>query len=73
MNNLPTLNPTNMTEAMEFSKFISISSNIPDQFKGKPNDILVAIQWGYEIGLAPMQSLQNIAVINGRPSLWVML
>ena len=70
MNSLPTLNPTNMTEAMEFSKFLSISSNIPDQFKGKPNDILVAIQWGYEIGLAPMQSLQNIAVINGRPSLW---
>ena len=70
MNNLPTLNPTNLTEAVEFSKFLAVSSNIPDQFKGKPNDILVAIQWGYEIGLAPMQSLQNIAVINGRPSLW---
>ena len=67
---LPTLNPTNLTEAVEFSKFISTSGHIPKQFQGKPNDILVAIQWGYEIGLAPMQALQNIAVINGRPSLW---
>ena len=67
---LPTLNPTNLTEAMEFAKFVSTSGHIPKQFQGKPNDILVAIQWGYEIGLAPMQALQNIAVINGRPSLW---
>ena len=67
---LPTLNPTNLTEAVEFSKFIATSGHIPKQFQGKPNDILVAIQWGYEIGLAPMQALQNIAVINGRPSLW---
>tara|TARA_B100000886_G_scaffold131324_1_gene88561 strand:- start:1144 stop:1998 length:855 start_codon:yes stop_codon:yes gene_type:complete len=67
---LPTLNPTNLTEAIEFAKFVSTSGHIPKQFQGKPNDILVAIQWGYEIGLAPMQALQNIAVINGRPSLW---
>ena len=46
MNSLLTLNPTNMTEAMEFSKFLSISSNIPDQFKGKPNDILVKLYNG---------------------------
>ena len=54
---LPTLNPTNLTEAMEFAKFVSTSGHIPKQFQGKPNDILVAIQWGYEIGLAPMQAL----------------
>ena len=28
------------------------------------------MQWGFEIGLSPMQALQNISVINGRPSLW---
>jgi hypothetical protein len=32
--------------------------------------IIVAIQMGAEIGLKPLQSLQNIAVINGRPSVW---
>lgn len=35
----------------------------------KPEAITVAIQMGLEIGLSPMASLQNIAVINGRPSL----
>ena len=48
---LPTLNPTNMTEAMEFSKFLSTSSHIPKDLQGYPNNILVAILWGYEIGL----------------------
>ncbi len=32
--------------------------------------ITVAIQMGFEVGLSAMASLQNIAVINGRPSLW---
>ena len=28
------------------------------------------MQWGAEIGLQPLQAMQNIAVINGRPSIW---
>ncbi len=32
--------------------------------------VLIAMQMGAEIGLPPMQALQNIAVINGRPSVW---
>ena len=43
---------------------------VPKDFKGKPGNCLVAIQWGMEIGLKPLQAMQNIAVINGRPSLW---
>lgn len=31
---------------------------------------VVAIQMGLEIGLSPLQAIQNIAVINGRPSVW---
>ena len=40
------------------------------KYQGKPEDILVAVQWGYEIGLAPLQALQNISVINGKPSVY---
>lgn len=32
--------------------------------------MLVAFQMGAELGLRPLQALQNIAVINGRPCLW---
>ncbi len=28
------------------------------------------MQWGAQIGLQPLQAMQNIAVINGRPSIW---
>ena len=64
------LEPTNLKEAQEFATTFSKSGLVPKDFQGKPANILVAVQWGYEIGLAPMQALQNIAVINGRPSLW---
>ena len=43
---------------------------VPKAYQGKPEDAAVAIQWGMEIGLQPLQSLQNIACINGTPSLW---
>jgi len=32
--------------------------------------LVVAMQMGFEVGLKPMQAIQNIASINGRPSLW---
>lgn len=62
--------PTNIVEAMEFSKLLAQSNFIPKDFQGKPGDVLVAMQWGMEVGLAPLQALQNIAVINGRPTIW---
>ena len=32
--------------------------------------VMVCVQMGFEIGLSPMQAVQNIAVINGRPTIW---
>ena len=64
------LEPKNLTEAMEFSKMLAESSMVPTNFRGKPQDILVAIQWGYELNLKPLQSLQNLTVINGKPSIY---
>jgi len=62
--------PATITEAMEFSKMLADSAMVPRQYQGKPQDIMVCVQWGQEIGLAPMQALQNIAVINGKPSVY---
>ena len=64
------LTPTTFEGAVKFSETLASSSMVPAAFKGKPADILVAVQWGSEVGLAPMQALQNIAVINGRPALY---
>ena len=70
MSKLTILEPKTLTEAMEFSEVLSKSGMVPDHYQGKPANVLVAIQWGYELGLAPMQALQNISVINGKPSIW---
>jgi hypothetical protein len=64
------LRPQNFGELVEFAKMAARSSLVPRDYLGKPENILLAIQMGSEIGLAPMQSLQNIAVISGRPAVF---
>lgn len=64
------LAPQNMEEAFKFAEMLSKSNLVPKDFSGNVGNILVAVQWGAELGLQPMQAMQNIAVINGRPSLW---
>ena len=64
------LEPRNIKEAMEYAEIIANSEMVPKDFKGKPGNVLVAVQMGQEVGLKAMQALQNIAVINGRPSIW---
>lgn len=61
---------SSIEQAERCAKIIAESSFCPQQMKGKPGDIIVALQMGQELGLKPMQAMQNIAVINGRPSLW---
>lgn len=62
--------PKTLEEAMKFSDIISKTDMIPQDYKNKPGNILVAMQMGMEVGLPPLQALQGIAVINGRPSIW---
>jgi len=64
------LQPSNINEAMQLATMISRSQLAPKSFAGKPEDTLVAMMMGNELGLNPMQAIQNIAVINGRPSIW---
>ena len=56
--------------AIECCKIISRASFCPKDFRGKPEEVLCAIQYGTEIGLSPMQAIQSIAVINGKPSIY---
>lgn len=64
------LRPQTMPELFKFAEIAARSNMVPQGFKNKPDDIVLAVQMGHELGLAPMQALQNIAVINGRPSVW---
>lgn len=64
------LSPQTFEQALTFSNYLAESDLVPKDFKGKPGNCLIAMQWGSELGLKPLQSLQNLAVINGRPALW---
>lgn len=64
------LTPQSLDEALRFADTLAQANIVPKDFQGNPGNILVAIQWGMELGLQPMQAMQNIAVINGRPALW---
>lgn len=70
-----------MDAAMRFSKAIAASGFAPKSYY--PNDpdpdvrlraataaVFAAVQLGAEVGLSPMASVQNIALINGRPGLF---
>lgn len=46
------------------------TSFVPKDFRGKPEEVTAAIMLGSEVGLSPMQSLQNIFVINGKPGMY---
>ena len=64
------LRPRSFEEAYRFANVIAESDLVPDAFRKKPANVLVAVQLGMELGVSPMQALQNIAVINGRPAIW---
>ena len=62
--------PQSLGEAKEIASLIAGSDFAPKDYRGKPENVMIAIQMGIDLGLKPMQALQNIAVINGRPSIY---
>ena len=59
-----------LERAEYWAKKLAGSDLVPKDFKNNPANCFIAIQWGKDLGLAPLQATQNIAVINGRPALW---
>ncbi len=64
------LSPQTFEQALQFCDYLAESDFVPKDFKGKPGNCFIAIQWGSELGLKPLQAMQNLAIINGRPALW---
>ena len=56
-------------DAYRFAQYV-VKSNLAPKSFDTPEKVMIAWQHGAELGLKPMQALQNIAVINGRPSVY---
>ena len=70
MTALTQFNPSGFGELIEFAKMVSTTQIIPQAYQGKPDDIVAAVIMGADVGLSPMQALQNIAVIRGKATIW---
>lgn len=61
--------PRDLDQVYRLAQAVNASGLAPADMKS-PEKIMVAILHGMEIGLKPMQAIQRIAVINGRPTIW---
>lgn len=53
----------------DWAKVVAVGSTIPDALRGKPADVFVTVMHGLDLGLRPMQALNLVYVVKGRPSL----
>lgn len=63
--------PSSLAEAITLAKALAEAGDlVPEHYRGNANKILAGIQYGAELGLSPMASLQCISVIKGKTTLW---
>jgi hypothetical protein len=58
-----------LDEAFRLSKALALASLLPSDLRGKPSDVLALMLYGQDLGLTPMQSIQGIYVVKGKPQL----
>jgi hypothetical protein len=54
----------------ELAVFASQSGMVPKELVNNPGGCLIAMQFGSSLGLDPLQSLQSVMVVNGRPAIF---
>lgn len=58
-----------LMEQVRIAKALAPSDIIPQAYRGKPANIVVAIEFGQSMGLSPAESLYRINVIQGKPTM----
>lgn len=66
---LTIISPTTLAEAKELATTLSNANSMPAALKKSPADVLAIVMAGAELGLAPMQSIRGIMLIEGKPTL----
>ena len=64
------MQPKSMEEAIALAERLSKSDSVPAQYKGKPDDILIAMALGSELGIHWTQALASIWITNGKPTIY---
>lgn len=68
---------TDLDSAMRLAKTLAMAAVMPDAIRNKPADVLAMVLYGQDLGLSPMQAIQGIYVVKGKPQLsaqlWIAL
>lgn len=58
-----------ISEQKDIAALYAQSTLVPEAFRGKPADVFVAVTLGQSVGISPIQSLSEINVIKGKPTM----
>lgn len=58
--------PTDVVSMNRLARFLADSNLVPKALQRQPNDVLVVLLKGHDLGLTPMQSIAGINVIDGK-------
>ena len=58
-----------LSDKIRYSETISASSLLPEAYRGKPANVLIAVETGAALGLPAIQAINSINVIKGRPAM----
>lgn len=61
------LMPKTIDEAWRYANALAKTAFVPQAFRGKPEDCLIAIDMAMRLRVAPLMFLQNSYAVNGRP------
>jgi hypothetical protein len=57
-----------LTTKMQYSQAMAGSSLLPGDYRGKPANLLFALEYADALGIAPIHAITSIHVISGKPS-----
>jgi len=57
-----------LTQRMAYAKALSSASLLPADYRGQAANILMALEYGHELGIGTMTAIQQIHVIKGKPT-----
>ena len=58
-----------IADKIEYAKLLADSGMIPEEYRKQPANVLVAIEHGQALGLAPIVAVQQIVVVKGRATM----
>lgn len=57
-----------MQSKMDYARVLAASGLLPAQYRGKPENLLWAVEFGEMVGLSPMAAITSVHLIDGKPS-----